>query len=90
VLHHPIWLKRRLWYRVGRKEVLQGTGLYDNFASTLAELLIRMEAALAELAVDEVNEAEEDIDFVNDKGECDTPNTNGIYLMLTSRRGGYL
>jgi hypothetical protein len=49
-----------------------------------------MEAALAELAVDEVNEAEEDIDFVNDKGECDTPNTNGIYLMLTSRRGGYL
>ncbi|KAG2142702.1 YL1 nuclear protein-domain-containing protein [Suillus cothurnatus] len=31
----------------------------------------RMEAALAELAVDEVNEAEEDIDFVNDKDEED-------------------
>ncbi|KAG0703485.1 YL1 nuclear protein-domain-containing protein [Suillus ampliporus] len=31
----------------------------------------RMEAALAELAVEEVNEAEEDIDFVNDKDEED-------------------
>jgi vacuolar protein sorting-associated protein 72 len=28
-----------------------------------------MEAALAELVVEEVNEAEEDNDFVNDKGE---------------------
>ncbi|OAX40472.1 hypothetical protein K503DRAFT_848945 [Rhizopogon vinicolor AM-OR11-026] len=31
----------------------------------------RMEAALAELAVEEVNEAEEDVDFVNDKDEED-------------------
>ncbi|KAG1741783.1 YL1 nuclear protein-domain-containing protein [Suillus paluster] len=31
----------------------------------------RMEAALAELAVEEINEAEEDIDFVNDKDEED-------------------
>ncbi|KAG2049133.1 hypothetical protein BDR06DRAFT_961850 [Suillus hirtellus] len=31
----------------------------------------RMEAALAELAIEEVNEAEEDVDFVNDKDEED-------------------
>ncbi|KAG2134573.1 YL1 nuclear protein-domain-containing protein [Suillus bovinus] len=31
----------------------------------------RMEAALAELAVEEVNDAEEDVDFVNDKDEED-------------------
>jgi len=31
-----------------------------------------MEAALAELVVEEVNDAEEDVDFVNDKGENNT------------------
>lgn len=36
-LHHPIWLKRRLWYRVGRREVLRGIGLCDNFVVVLTE-----------------------------------------------------
>lgn len=44
--------------------------------------MIRMEAALAELAIEEVNEAEEDVDFVNDKGEYDALNTDGMCLML--------
>jgi hypothetical protein len=44
--------------------------------------MIRMEAALAELTVEEVNEAEEDIDFINDKGEYDLLNTDGVCLIL--------
>ena len=38
--------------------------------------MIRMEVALAELALEEVNEAEEDVDFVNDKGECNALTTD--------------
>jgi hypothetical protein len=39
-----------------------------------------MEAALAELAVEQVNEAEEDVDFINDKGKCNAHTTDGFSL----------
>jgi vacuolar protein sorting-associated protein 72 len=44
-----------------------------------------MEAALAELTVEEVNEGEEDVDFVNGKGECNVLTTDMNVFYIASR-----
>jgi len=44
-----------------------------------------MEAALAELAVEEVNEGEEDVDFVNGKGEYNVFTTDINVFYAASR-----